>query len=58
MDLLSGETHRQNREELMDGQLGPQSLFKHADGLVPQVVIWGDTTVSQWLNGPIILQHQ
>lgn len=49
------ETHRQNGEQLMDGQLSPQSFFKHANGLMLQVVIGGDATISQWLNGPIIL---
>ena len=42
----------------MDGHLGLQPLFKHADGLMPQVVIRGNATISQWLNGPIVLRHK
>lgn len=51
------ETHCQNGEKLLDRQVGPQPLFKHADGLMLQVVIGGNATISQRLNGPIILQH-
>lgn len=51
------ETHRQNGQQLMDGQLSPQSFFKRADGLMPQVVIGGDATVRQGLNAPIILEY-
>lgn len=39
----------------MGWQLSPQSLFKHTDGLMLQVVIGADATVRQRLNGPIIL---
>lgn len=40
----------------MQRQLSLQSLFEHADGLVFQVVIGGNATVSQRLDGLIILE--
>lgn len=41
----------------MGSHLSLQPFFKHSDGLMPQVVIGGDATVGQWLNGAIILEH-
>lgn len=54
---LQGESHRQNGKQVMDGQLSPESFFKHADGLMLQVVIGGNASVRQWLDGAIILEH-
>lgn len=52
----TAEPHRQNGEQLLDAQLRLQPLFKHADGLVLQVVIGGDPAIRQGLDGALVLE--
>ena len=49
--------HRENSEKVVDGQLGLQPLLKHADGLVLQVVVGGDASVGQRLDGASVLRQ-
>ena len=52
------QTYLEDREDVLDGQLSPQPLLEHPDCLVLQVVVGGDTTVRQGLNGAIILVEE
>ena len=42
----------------MDGQLGLQPLLEGADGLVLQVVVRGDASVRQRLDGASVLRRE
>lgn len=41
----------------MDGQLRPQAFLEHADGLMFQVIIGGDSAVCERLNGALVLKE-
>ncbi len=47
--------HRQDAQQLLDGQLWLQTLFEHADGLVLQVIVGPDAAVRQRLDGLLVL---
>ncbi len=47
--------HRQDAQQLLDGQLWLQTLFEHADGLVLQVIVGSDAAVRQRLDGLLVL---
>lgn len=47
--------HRQDGQQLLDGQFWLQTLFEHADGLVFQVIVGCDAAVRQRLDGVIVL---
>lgn len=48
--------HRQDAQQILDGQIWLQSLFKHAHGLVFQVIVGCNAAVRQWLNGALVLK--
>lgn len=47
--------HRQDGQQLLDGQLWLQTLFEHADGLVFQVIVGPDAAIRQRLDGLLVL---
>lgn len=48
-------THREDGQQLLDRKLWLQSLLKHANSLVFQVIIWGDAAIRKRFYGALIL---
>lgn len=48
-------SHRKDGQQLLDWKLWLQSLLKHANSLVFQVVIWGDAAIRERFDCALIL---